>query len=125
MGVHRALASDHLQNGGVVQPSMDFWRALEIDFLKNTIGVELGENVIPKKPSKLPSCVPCENMTVKHHGGMWYPSFKTGKKVKNRNIKSKIFRTIPDEIKIPPSLISVPMIYYFALDDFQIIKMRG
>ena len=80
MGVHRALASDHLQNGGVVQPSMDFWRALEIDFLKNTIGVELGENVIPKTTSKLPRYVPCEKITVKHHGGMWYPSFKKGKK---------------------------------------------
>ena len=32
------LASGHFQNGGVVQPSMDFWRDLTIECLENIIG---------------------------------------------------------------------------------------
>ena len=43
--VNTALASDNFQNYGVVPPSIDFWRALEIECLDNTIGVELGDNV--------------------------------------------------------------------------------
>ena len=37
-----ALVSGYFQNNGVVQPSLDFWRALAIYFLENKIGVELG-----------------------------------------------------------------------------------
>ena len=46
--VNTALASGHFQNDAVVQPSMNFWRVLEIECLKNTIWVELRENVQPK-----------------------------------------------------------------------------
>ena len=42
--VNIALASGHFQNDGVVQPSLYFWRALTIECLENTIGVELGDN---------------------------------------------------------------------------------
>ena len=42
--VNIALASGHFQNDGVVQPSLDFGRDLEIEYLENTIGVELGDN---------------------------------------------------------------------------------
>ena len=84
--VNRALASGHFRNGGVVQPSMDFWRALEIDFLKNTIGVEFRENIRPKRTSRLPSCVPCDKIEVKHRGGIWYPSFK---KVKSKKVQKQ------------------------------------
>ena len=46
------------QNDGVVQPIMDFWRALVIECHGNTIYVELGENGIPKRTSKIPIYVP-------------------------------------------------------------------
>ena len=39
-----ALASGHFQYNRVMQPSLDFWRALELYCLENTIGVELVDN---------------------------------------------------------------------------------
>ena len=42
--INTALSSGHFQNDGVVQPSLNFWRALSIERLENTIGVELGDN---------------------------------------------------------------------------------
>ena len=74
--VNTDLASGHFQDYGVVQPSMDFWRALAIEFLDNKIGVELGYNGQCNRSSKLPIYVSCEKITVKHHDGMWYPSKK-------------------------------------------------
>ena len=79
--VNTALASGHFLNDGVVQPSLDFWRSLAIECLENTIGFELGDNGQPQKTSKIPIYVPCEKITVKHHGRMWDPS-KKRKKVK-------------------------------------------
>ena len=58
--VNTALVSGHFQNDGVVQPSLDFGRALVIECLGNTIGVELGENGRPNRTSKIPIYVPCE-----------------------------------------------------------------
>ena len=69
--VNTSLVSSHFQNDRVVQPGLDFWRALEIWCLENTAGIELGENGRPKKISRLPIYVPCEKFTVKHHGEMW------------------------------------------------------
>ena len=42
--VNTALASGHFQNDGLVQPILDFQRALAIECLNNTIGAELGDN---------------------------------------------------------------------------------
>ena len=73
--VNTDIASGHFKNDGVVPPSLNFWRYLAIYFLENTIGVELGDNGIPKKYSKIPVC-PCQQIIVKHYGGMWDPSKK-------------------------------------------------
>ena len=40
--VNTDLAPGHFQNYGVVQLSLDFWRALKIEFLKNTTGLNWG-----------------------------------------------------------------------------------
>ena len=37
--VNSYLTPGHFQNDGVVKPSLDFWRALEIEFLYNKNGV--------------------------------------------------------------------------------------
>ena len=50
--VNTALASGHLKNDGVVQPSLDFWRALEIECPENIIGFELGDNRQHNRNSK-------------------------------------------------------------------------
>ena len=68
--VNTALASGQFQNDGVLQPSLNFWRCLAIECFDNTIGVELGENGIPKGTSKIPIYCSCEKITVKYHGGM-------------------------------------------------------
>ena len=86
------LAPGHCKNDMAVQPSLDFWRALAIECLENKIEFELGENGRPNRIPKLPIYVPCEKITVKHHGGMWHQSKKW--KNGNRNIKSSIVRTI-------------------------------
>ena len=77
--VNTALLSRHFQNDGVVQPSLDFQRALAMECLENTIRVELEENGQPNRIFKSLICVPCEKITVKHHGGMWGPSKKREK----------------------------------------------
>ena len=74
--VNTALASGHFQNYGVVQPILDFCRALAIECLENTIGVEFGDNVKPKRDCKIPVYVPSDKIAVKHYGGMWDPSKK-------------------------------------------------
>ena len=71
--------SGHFQNGGVVQPSLDFSRELSIECLENKIGLELGDNGKTKISCKIPIYVYCENVTVKHYGRMWNPSKKMGK----------------------------------------------
>ena len=77
--VNTDLASGHFQNDGVVQPSLYFQRYLAIYCLENTIGVELGDNELTKGAYKLTIYVPCEKITVKQNGGMWYPSKKKEK----------------------------------------------
>ena len=77
--VNTALVSGRFQNDGVVQPSLDFWRYFAIECLENTIGFKLGDNGQPKRTYKLPIYVPCEKITVKHHGRMWDPSKKKEK----------------------------------------------
>ena len=42
--VNTALASYHFKDDVVVQTSLDFWIALTIEYLNNTIGVEFGDN---------------------------------------------------------------------------------
>ena len=44
-----AIASGHFQNDGVVQPSLNFWRALVIECLYNTIEVISGDNELPNR----------------------------------------------------------------------------
>ena len=83
--VNTDLASGPFQNYGVLQPSLDFWRCLAIECFDNTIGVELGENGIPKGKSKIPIYFPCDQITVKHHCGMWDP----GENEKNETKISK------------------------------------
>ena len=70
MEVNTTLETGPFQNDWVVQPSIDFWIFLGIEFLENTIGVGLGKNGLPKKAPKIPVYVPCEKITVKHHGKM-------------------------------------------------------
>ena len=77
--VNKALESGHFQNNGVVQTSMNFWKALAIGRHVNKIVVKLGQNGKHKRTSKLPIYVPCEKITVKHYGGMW----DTSKKIKS------------------------------------------
>ena len=77
--VNTDLASGHFQNNGVVQISLDFRRALAIECLKNTIGVDLGKNGRPKRTSKIPNFVPSKKVTVRHHGKMRDPSKKSKK----------------------------------------------
>ena len=108
--VNTDLESGHFQHYGLVQPGLDFQRVLEIECLENTIGVKLGDNGRPKRSCKIPICVPCDKMTVKHHGGMW----DTSKKNRNKNIKSNAIRTIQDAVKIPGTIVIVPRVYYCA-----------
>ena len=121
--VNTALVSGHFQNDEVVQPSLDFIRALETEGLENKTGVELGENRGPKKISKIPTYVPSEKITVKRHDGMW-DSRRKSKKL-NKNIKTSAVRTIQSAVKRPGSIVSFPRVYSCALEKFQIIKLRG
>ena len=52
---------------------------MKIECLENTNGVELVDNVSPKRACKIPVYVPCEKITVKHYGGMWETSKKKRK----------------------------------------------
>ena len=52
--VNIALASGHFQNDEVVQPSLNFWISLEMKWLENKIGFELGDNGRPKRIYKWP-----------------------------------------------------------------------
>ena len=86
--VNTDLASGHFQNDWLVRTSFYFWRALEIYLIENKIGVELGKIGRPKRTYKLPIYVPCEKITVKHHGRMWDPN-KKWKKVKQKYQKQR------------------------------------
>ena len=119
-----ALASGHFQNDGVVQPSLDFRRALAIECLENTIGVELGGNGRPKRTTKLTIYVPCEKITVEHHGRMWDPSQKR-EKVKQKYQKQRCQNYSKCGKKTRVYCKSVPRVYCCALDALQIIKLRG
>ena len=77
--VNTALAPGHFQNDGVVQPSLYFQRALAMECLENTIGVELVNNEGPNKTTKIRIYVPCVKIIVKHHGGMWDPIYQKEK----------------------------------------------
>ena len=77
--VNTALLSGHFLNDGIVQPSIDFWRAFKIEYLEDTIGFELGYNRRHNSTSRIPIYIPCENIIVKQHGGMWGPSKKKEK----------------------------------------------
>ena len=112
--VNTYLESDHSQNDGLVQPIVDFQRILEIECLDNKTAVELGDNGKPKRTCKIPLAVSCENITVKHHGRMW-----------DTREKRSAIRTIKNGTKIPGPVVSVPRVYYLALDALLIIKLRG
>ena len=62
--------SGHLQNDGVVQPSLDVWRELLIECLENTIGVKLRDNIKHKRDYKITIYVPCDKVTVKQYERM-------------------------------------------------------
>ena len=57
--VNTDIESGHFKNDGVVQPSLDFRKALAIECLDNTIGIELGEKRLPKRNFKITIYVPC------------------------------------------------------------------
>ena len=86
--VNTALASVHFKNDWLVQPSLDFWIALEIEFHENKISIESGDNGRTPKNFKIPIYVPCDKTAVKHHGGIWDPS-KKGKQVKQKNLNQR------------------------------------
>ena len=113
--------SGHFQNGGVVKPSLDFWRELSIECLDNKIGVELGYQKKPKRVCKIPIYVYCEKL-------QWYTMARCVIRAKkgekgNKNIKSAV-RTIPDGVKIPGYIPIFPMVYYYDLYALNIIKFR-
>ena len=61
-----------------------FWRALSIEWLENTIGVEYGDNGIPKIDCEIPIYIPCEKFTVNLYGGRWDLIKTKHKKVKQK-----------------------------------------
>ena len=69
--VNTSLVSGNFQNYRVVQPILDFWISLAIDFLENKIGVELRYNGLPKRACKIPIYVTCEKVIVENYGKMW------------------------------------------------------
>ena len=87
------IASVHFQKDGAVQPSLDFWRALEIYCLENKIGFELLENGKHKRTCKIALYIPCRKITVKHHGRMRDPCLKKEKvKKKSKPALSELFK---------------------------------
>ena len=85
--------SGHFQNDEVVQPSICFRRYLSIEYIENTIGVNVFENGQPKRNSKISIYVPCEKITVKHYGRMWDPSKKRKSETKiSKAVMSELFR---------------------------------
>ena len=86
------LASGHFQNDGVVQPGLYFWISLAIQFLKNTIGFELGDSGLPKRACKILVYVPCMKVTAKGYGGMWDPIRKGKSKTRiPKSVLSEVF----------------------------------
>ena len=94
---------------------------MSIECLDNTIGVELGDNEITKIACIIPIYVPCEKFTVNHYGGMW-ELIKTKHKEVKQNIKRSTIRIITDAVKIPGSILIVPMVYYNSMYVLKIIK---
>ena len=113
--------SGHFQNGGVVKPSLDFWRELSIECLDNKIGVELGYNKKLKEFVKFQYTSIVRKLQWNTMAGCAIRS-KKGKKG-NKNIKSAV-RTIPDGVKIPGSILIFPMVYYYDIYALNIIKFR-
>ena len=102
--------SGHFKNDGPVQPILDFHRAFSIEWLDNTIGVELEYNVKNKIACKFQYT----SLVIKLQ---W--NTMAGCEIKN--IKSSSVRTIPDAVKIPGSIVSVTVVYYYAFYDFHTI----
>ena len=57
---------------------------------------------------------------MKHHGGMWDPKKKGKSKQK---LQKQRCQNYSKSGKIPGSIVSVPRVYYCAMDDLQIIKL--
>jgi hypothetical protein len=84
-----ALASGHLQNGGVLLPTLEFRRALAKECLENTIGMEEGDTGRPRRNTTMSTRVECEQITVKHYCGMWDSSSKKWKKTRQKYQKQR------------------------------------
>ena len=57
--VNAALVMGHFQNGGVLQPSLDFRRGLAKECLENTIGLEPGDIGRPQRRCTIPARLEC------------------------------------------------------------------
>ena len=65
---------------------------MKIEFLDNTIGVELGENVQPNRYSKMPIYVTCEKITVRHYDGMLDQSQKKSETEISKAVLSELLK---------------------------------
>ena len=64
--VNTAIASGHFKHYGLVQPSVEFQRALTIYCLDNTTSVELGDNLRSERACVMTKFIPCKQVTVNH-----------------------------------------------------------
>ena len=119
-----ALAMGHFQNGGVLQPSLDFRRGLAKECLENTIRLEPGDIGRPQRGCTIPAGLECQLVSVSHYCGMWDGGFKKCKK-SSRNIKSNAARRTPIAKIGPGHIANSQRDYFCALDASQIIKWRS
>ena len=114
----------HFQNGGVLQPSLDFRRGLSKECLENTVGLEPGGIRQPQRGCTLPSGLECQLVSVIHYCGMWDGGSKTNGKKPSRNIKSNAARRTPIAKIGPGHIANSSRVYLYALDYSQIINWR-
>ena len=69
--VNADIAMGHFQNGGVLQPSLDFRRGLAKECLENTIGLDPGDIGRPQRGCTIPAGLECQLVSVSHYCGMW------------------------------------------------------
>ena len=69
--VNADLAMGHFQNGGVLQPSLDFRQGLAKECLDNTIGLDPGDIRRHKRGCTIPAGLECQLVSVSHYCGMW------------------------------------------------------
>ena len=83
----------------------------------------MGKNGRPKRNSKITIYVPCEKITVKHHGGIWIQAKRMEKvKQKHQNQRCQNYLNVA---KRSGSIVNVPRVYSCAMDALQILKLIG